>query len=109
MTKLEIFNKVKTHLLSQNRRALAQNGECKYRTNEGLKCAVGCLIVDYAYNPELEGYGALDDCIRVAVSESIGRKLTKIEALMLCDLQDIHDNHEPDEWKTIIDRFEKHI
>ncbi len=44
MTKQEIFDKVATHLLTQNEKALNSVGGCVYRTDKGLKCAVGCLI-----------------------------------------------------------------
>jgi len=56
MDKQEVFNKVKTHLLTQNERA-GREGNCQYRTSEGLKCAVGCLIEDQYYDPQIEGTG----------------------------------------------------
>jgi hypothetical protein len=45
----DIFNKVSTHLLEQNEKAVtvcSVSGEtsCRYKTPEGLKCAVGALI-----------------------------------------------------------------
>lgn len=57
---LEIFTRVKQHLLTQNARAVMRddschNGErCAYRGADGLKCAVGCLIPDDKYTPDIE-------------------------------------------------------
>ncbi len=53
-TKQEMFNMVVTHLRAQGRRAQIANGLCRYRTDTGLKCAIGCLIPDELYSPWLE-------------------------------------------------------
>lgn len=61
LTAQQIFDTVATHLLQQGRKAVIRNSEksesCRYRTPEGLKCAVGCLIEDEEYQPEMEGRG----------------------------------------------------
>ncbi len=45
LSRQEIFNKVYRHLLTQN--AMAKDNErCMYRSPEGLRCAVGCLLTD---------------------------------------------------------------
>lgn len=59
----DIFNKVVTHLLTQNEMSVAYRasgdpnikGMCAYRGKDGLKCAVGCLIEDDEYLPIMEG------------------------------------------------------
>ena len=48
MNTQQIFDKVATHLLTQNARSAAE-GSCLYRSPSGLKCAVGCLISDSVY------------------------------------------------------------
>lgn len=53
----EIFNKVAAHLLKQGRPAREED-RCRYRTTDGLSCAVGCLIPDELYSPSFEGSGA---------------------------------------------------
>lgn len=56
MTKKEIFEKVRDHLLKQN--ALSKDefdGRCLYRSENGLKCAIGCLISDEDYRDSFEG------------------------------------------------------
>lgn len=57
----EIFDTVAKHLLTQNARSVGsyfETGGCRYRGPNGLKCAVGCLIPDELYDPEMEGHGS---------------------------------------------------
>ncbi len=62
MTKQEIFDKVKAHLLAQGKRAVNGDGNCMYRGMDGTKCAVGCLIPDELYTPLLENHSAYGIC-----------------------------------------------
>ncbi len=39
--------------------AMDSNGNCRYLTEDGRKCALGKHIRPEAYLPEMEGYGAL--------------------------------------------------
>ena len=59
MKTLDAFHIMARHLLNQGRRAksLAPSPEnsCLYRAPGGLKCAVGALIPDEVYNPNMEG------------------------------------------------------
>src|SRR5258706_1958080 len=63
MTNQELFDKVKNHLLSQNAQSIAYRTPqtyhvvkyCVYKNENGLKCAIGCLIPDEKYSPEFEG------------------------------------------------------
>jgi hypothetical protein len=51
----EIFDKVVDHLATQKKQSRALgNGKCAYRTEDGLKCAAGCLIPDSAYSSDME-------------------------------------------------------
>lgn len=94
MTDQEIFDKVVTHLRQQKVRATQWPGSitCYYRTSQGLKCAVGCLIPDELYNPSFEGCSVgkawsqrgLDVVLR-----NIGIDDSQVEFLR--DLQSIHD------------------
>lgn len=54
MTPQEIFDTVATHLFTQGVRAAREDGFSVYRTPEGLKCAVGCLIPDSDYDFKME-------------------------------------------------------
>jgi hypothetical protein len=66
MTPQEIFDTVARHLFTQGQRAgYERNREdygdesfaCRYRGPGGTTCAVGVLIPDAAYDPEMEGAG----------------------------------------------------
>jgi hypothetical protein len=48
------FDAVVAHLYAQGKRA-AVLGRCKYRSDEGTMCAVGCRIPNNMYNPAMEG------------------------------------------------------
>src|SRR5687768_7605629 len=37
--------------------AITTDGKCKYRTEDGRGCAVGCLIPPALYKPAMEGRG----------------------------------------------------
>lgn len=92
ITAQEIFDKVVTHLRTQGEQAsiLKSDGgySCRYRTEDGLKCAVGCLIPDDDYSPSMEGTYA---------SSVISRNRDKLSYLsphlaLLDDLQAVHDD-----------------
>ena len=101
-TKLEVFEEVKAHLLSQN--APSTNGKvkdefmCMYYNKDGFKCAVGCLIPDYLYDPILEGKLVGHDSVK-SVLKTAGYEITNSYIELYEKLQDIHDNYDPEEWK----------
>ena len=73
-------------------------GGCMYRSPGGSKCAVGLLIDDAYYSPDLEGKFVESNAVRQAVGLSIGRSLTEQEIYTLAKLQEQHDYYaeEPD-------------
>ncbi|MFN9029662.1 MAG: hypothetical protein ACK54C_01980 [Betaproteobacteria bacterium] len=50
----DVFDTVLNHLRKQGP-ATDDRGECVYRTAEGKRCAVGVLIPDDMYDPDIEG------------------------------------------------------
>jgi len=90
MTNQEAFTTVVLHLRKQGRRA-HDHHNCHYRAPDGCKCAIGALIPDDQYTPELEG--------------SDVRALRDLPALqdlnldLLHDLQITHDLYAPNEWE----------
>jgi hypothetical protein len=108
LSEQEIFDRVAAHLLTQGVQAKNSQEDYLYRTNDGLKCAVGCLIDDDAYDPALEGLGvtsdsdALDHALRESNIDTDNPRVCHL----LTDLQRLHDNHpsEPDdplpEWRA---------
>lgn len=55
MNKQEIFETVVRHLHQQGEPAVIGEGNCRYRADDGKSCAVGCLIPDDCYDPQMEG------------------------------------------------------
>jgi len=97
MDKQEIFDKVATHLMTQLKRAekrrvpsygSAGDTYCRYRTDEGLSCAVGCLIKDEDYSPGMEGRSV----------HNLNLTYLKKEVYFLAKLQAIHDMEDVKNW-----------
>lgn len=99
-TAQEVYNHVARHLLTQKERSTNCGAACMYRGNFNLKCAAGCLISDDEYSPDMEdtGWQAL---IREKV---VPRK----HGALIQELQNIHDNINPDEWQAELDLLAKH-
>lgn len=83
------FDAVVQHLYKQGRPALAQDA-CKYRTLDGLMCAVGCRIPDEMYVPEMDS--APDTTIGVILQRfKFPREIYEYKDMFKA-LQKIHDN-----------------
>ncbi len=120
MTEQEIFDRVATHLLKQGRKAtelaaISHGGDsmlrCRYRTDDGLRCAVGCLIPDEVYTPAIEGVTVFEVAEKLIPTDAraVFLFLSALEssgidhndgALMslLQSLQELHDASEPEAW-----------
>lgn len=95
MNKQEMFNKVASHLMGQKKRAKSAKGNCKYRTTDGLMCAVGCLIPDEFYSKAIEGLGLQSPVLRNLMGK------LHIEGLgLLFKLQLLHDSTPITRWKS---------
>lgn len=101
MTKQQVFDKVAKHLLAQNKPALLYNDtdDCAYRTRDGLRCAVGCLLTDEAYSPKFEGKNVnhLFESAPAAMA-ACGLSVDRHAHLLLA-LQEIHDGAYPVKWR----------
>lgn len=105
MTKQEIYDKVKAHLLAQGKRSTdgGKYGMCRYRSLGGLKCAVGVLIADEHYSPGIEGGSSEHEIVRSALRKS---GVTGANRL-LSELQYIHDYWDPEEWRKHLEELAK--
>jgi hypothetical protein len=85
MTNQEAFTKVVLHLRKQGEKSQNEDKTlCLYRGPNGLMCAVGCLIPDEEYRPELES----------SVVDIIYDKVDSLKGLnidMLTEVQKVHD------------------
>ncbi len=87
----QTFDRVITHLVTQGQRAYDTG--CKYRTSSGLKCAVGCLIPDEMYHPEMEHQSVRTLCNGFENVNALMRSLTDNGSLdLLYELQEVHDS-----------------
>lgn len=104
-TDRDVFNFVKTHLLTQNVTSVDNNQPdiCAYRGANNTKCAIGCLIADEFYHTGLEGQ-SYNKFIEVLVKKSIGF-LPNPE--MLASLQILHDNDSIYNWNIQLHKVEK--
>lgn len=100
MTRQEVFDRVARHLILQNRVSLAAGlpPSCRYRGHSGLQCAIGCLIEDDEYTPEMEGH-SIDSALwanwrkRLAGNDSYDNL-----RYLIYGLRSIHDRAEPASW-----------
>ncbi len=107
MTPQEIFDRVTEHLLAQGRACKSQeDSSCFYRMGP-LRCAVGCLIPDERYSPELEGF-ELDGVGRVAealvdvIPTHGAQRRTALGVLRA--LQNCHHQVHPKNWPKRLER-----
>lgn len=101
VTTQEVFNKVALHLLTQFKQAKVDN-KCRYRSNDGLSCAVGCLIPDSLYDYRLEG-GTVFAVLQFAagtnrLKEFAAVGISESNFALLTELQMVHDIREPQDW-----------
>lgn len=113
MTDQEILDRVYPHLLTQRRKSLRKIGfddeGCAYRGEDGCSCAIGCLIPDDMYDPEIEGCGIdinfyLYGYVLFESQERmawIEYRLGLLDSLPLLSLlQTVHDGYSVNEWES---------
>jgi hypothetical protein len=91
MTLLQISEKIRDHLIKQKAKSESNSGACKYRNVNGDMCAVGCLIPDSVYNPNLESKAMEREEIINAVGLSLKMKLDANTIALLKAWQNYHD------------------
>lgn len=98
MTPQEAFKTVAKHVLAQGRPSKNEEGMCVYRGPDGLKCAVGALIPDEAYDPRMEDICATGIISRFDSLEFLQEANKEVNGEFLLDvLQCLHDS--PYFWK----------
>jgi hypothetical protein len=92
-TRQTAFDTALAHLRKQGQRAVEDqhsDAGCVYRSPEGLKCAIGALISDEDYNPNMEQLTACHQTVSKAIS-GLSR-----DTDFLSDLQSsLHDSFVP--------------
>lgn len=87
----DVFNYVVSHLQLQGDLSIAF-GICKYRDNQGNKCAVGALIGDDEYEYSWENTNILCLVDSKVLPDDLHKRLEPHKH-MLDDLQQFHDNY----------------
>lgn len=106
-----IFDEVLFKLRAQGKSSTGDNNECLYRGNDNTKCAVGHLIPDDEYSPDMEGVSVVysgnftaDDIeneesetrhAQLLVSNVLRKRncYSKEHCMFLRQLQSIHDSY----------------
>ena len=95
------YNTAKAHLLAQGKKAVDDDGCCAYRTRDGLKCAIGCLIPDAEYLPAMENK-------TIKSFPNFGLEVSSLAGLpsqFLDELQMVHDNGVVAHWPERLTRL----
>ncbi len=98
-TAQEVFDQVARHLLTQGKKSISENNQyCMYRGFNDTKCAAGCLIADDEYRSEFE----IKTWAELVIG---GYVVSKNHYVLITKLQDIHDCHEPEDWRVILNNL----
>lgn len=106
MNKQAIFNRVWAHAIAQNESSSSE-GRCLYRGPGGLKCFIGALIPDEAYEGRFDALQNevplmdLEEIVEVLEDKGVAgfeKKLNDSEDQFLLSLQSSHDNVGCDDW-----------
>ncbi len=89
--KQDIFDIVADHLLTQMEQSISDDDNYAYRGENGLKCAIGGLIPDDYYKPEMEGKSVTE----IMSGPFVG---WRAHCSILSCLQDVHDYWRPEYW-----------
>lgn len=98
-TAQELFDTIVTHLRTQGVQSKDEmKGVCLYRGPNSTKCAVGILIPDELYRPNMEDNN-IDSLIeKDLVPSELVEEFSSNKALLL-DLQYVHDQSLPEYWE----------
>ena len=118
MNNQEAFNRAKKGLLEQfktfgnSAQSISHEIQtCLYRGESGKKCAIGHLIDDKDYHPDMEFSTIFDDNgtgkfygVRVLFKE--GAAFADVSQTLLADLQYLHDFKNPEDWESGLDEIQ---
>lgn len=99
MDRQVVYDIIRDHLMTQQKHSRAESkigsSLCAYRGHGGTMCAIGVLIPDSVYHPDLEGegIGLLPRKVQRAIGATTGGDIN-----FLADLQLIHDCYGVEFW-----------
>ncbi len=89
MTTQECYEAIRAYFNQPGAVLASTHNSCRYRTEEGAKCAVGCLIPDELYSPALEGSGIDKDWL--ISHREIAEIVVGVDLKFLRSAQVLHD------------------
>lgn len=102
-TDKQVWLWVKERLLAQMSKSIDDQNTCVYKSDTGLKCAVGHLIDPVFYNSTVEHKTVYDSDVQEIVRQSI--PYWDLDEDLLNRLQKIHDGYDPKDWERVFDTF----
>ncbi len=93
MNRQEIYDKVCNHLARQKTRA-KQGNACAYRTDDGRRCAVGCLVPRHVWKKEIgptRNNDSVDTLMKTSpwAKKNLGRNERLLQRLQIAHDRDI--------------------
>lgn len=82
-TKARMIERIQTEMLDH---PSFYESSCRYRSDDGNKCAVGVFIPDKIYTTRMENRFPTDKCLWDVICDHM-----PLEALAMFDLQKVHD------------------
>jgi hypothetical protein len=104
----EIYERVSAHLLRQRAVSEDENGSCRLRSAHGRKCAIGSLVRDEIYDPDIEGVGisyyrhAQDGKLLQALYASNVNAYDPAIVDLLIELEQVHDDASIEDWPHLL-------
>jgi hypothetical protein len=106
------FNDCVRHLRKQKKKSFGpwpknifdRSKGCLYRAPDGSKCAVGGIMPDEIYNPDMETEGLYSNQLEPFM-EYAGEKYGIDQPWFFQDLQHIHDDKEVSDWENQFEIF----
>lgn len=93
MNAQEIFDTVAAHLIKQGRPSKVRKDYtdmCLYRGPRGTSCAVGCLMTEDEYDPEME-HNSVTHLDEFEKGRAFLKRMGEENKGLLRDLQEVHD------------------
>lgn len=105
LTRREVYTRVKAHLLQQRKRAFCDvRDRCLFRAPDGTSCAIGALIPDELYHPDMEKL-TTHELIKQH-PELAPHGISYKNADLLGRLMNIHDVASSDSWDEELQAIE---
>lgn len=109
MNRQWFFDTSAKYLLAQNEKAIDGNYSCRYRTDDGKKCALGAVLPDELYCPAYEGEApGLTPGVSAFKNRALAGALgleTENDVSFARALQRVHDENAPSVWLTRLHEF----